>query len=42
MHAKEIQQTMNTPRFTRAERSQRVLDGVLWLGLTALLVYISS
>ena len=42
MHAKEIQPAMDTPRAPRTERSQRVLGGVLWLGLTALLVYIST
>ena len=42
MHAKEIQQATITPRAGGTDRSQRILGGVLWLGLTALLIYISN
>jgi hypothetical protein len=42
MHAKEIQQAAMAPRAAETDRSQRILGGVLWLGLTALLIYISS
>jgi len=41
MHAKGIRPVANTPTPAGADRAQRILGGALWLGLTALLVYLS-
>ena len=42
MYVKEGQQPVMAPRPAETDRSQQILGGALWLGLTALLVYISS
>jgi len=41
MHAKGIRNTVNTPHPLSGDRPQRILGGALWLGLAALLVYLS-
>jgi hypothetical protein len=42
MHAKDFRQAAMAPRAAGTDHSQRILGGVLWLGLTVLLIYISS
>jgi len=42
MHAKGLRPVAKNQRFSGIDRSQQVLGGVLWLGLTTLLIYISS
>jgi hypothetical protein len=42
MHAKGLRQIVNDPHPAGIDRSQRILGGFLWFGLTALLIYIST
>ena len=41
MHARGDRTAVNTPHPLHGDKPQKILGGALWLGLAALLVYLS-